>query len=412
MAVNVGSFTKSTAAASVDQAVTGVGFTPKALILWTAGTTTAGGFVDGYTYAIGLTAGASSSGSISAASQDNQGTSNCSKRSAAKALTIVQWGEALLAECDLKSFDADGFTLTWTTNDGNAYIINYMALGGPNLSNAKVVDWTLGAATGNRSVTGVGFQPDCVLHLGANAATVPESSATAQVMIGAMTSGAQWTCGGRATDNQADTNTTLHGHTARTIQLQTTGIWWDYYASYVSMNADGWTVNVGDTANYANKHVFSLALKGGSYYLGALTATTSGTAPVDQAFTGFGFAPEGLLFAHINSSTADYNSTSSPFSWSHSASDGTNERAALIEDDSGAATSNTAAYAASNKALIVDGGTPNQSLNATATVKSLDANGITLTWATTPNIGYKLYTFGFAGGAAASGNPYYAYAQQ
>ena len=80
-----------------------------------------------------------------------------------KVLTMVRWGEVVVAEADLSSWDDTNFTLNWTTNDANAYVIHFIAIGGSDVS-ARVVDWTMRTTTGNTTVTGVGFQPDVVFH--------------------------------------------------------------------------------------------------------------------------------------------------------------------------------------------------------------------------------------------------------
>ena len=66
-----------------------------------------------------------------------------------KALTVVKWGEVVVAEADLSSWDSTNFTLNWTTNDVNPFVVHYIAIGGSDVS-AKVVDWTMGTATATR----------------------------------------------------------------------------------------------------------------------------------------------------------------------------------------------------------------------------------------------------------------------
>src|SRR6185503_15352436 len=91
--------------------------------------------------------------------------SDASRRMANKAICIVYWGEATLAEADLTSWDATNVTINWTTQVGAyaGYYINYIAIGGSEVS-AKVVNWQAPTATGNSAVTGVGFKPDVVIH--------------------------------------------------------------------------------------------------------------------------------------------------------------------------------------------------------------------------------------------------------
>ena len=161
----VGSFTKSNAVAPTSQTIAhGLGETPKAIILWTDGKTSES-FSPSFVFGFGVTDGTTSR-SVGTASQDNVKTSNASRRLAAKALTLVQWGQTLLAEADLSSWNATSFTLNWTTNNSTAYRIHFIAIGGASVS-AKVVEWTMPTTTGSQTVSGVGFQPDVVIHANA-----------------------------------------------------------------------------------------------------------------------------------------------------------------------------------------------------------------------------------------------------
>ena len=166
-AIKVGSFAKTTGGAPVAQVVPhGLGQTPKALILWTDGSTGEDAFGNGFLYAFGMSDGTTSS-SVATASQNgvaNNTANRARRRVASQALSIVSWtavvpGGPALAEASLQSWDAANFTLNWTVNDANAYVIHFIAIAGPGVS-AKVVNWTMAAALGNRPVTGVGFKPD------------------------------------------------------------------------------------------------------------------------------------------------------------------------------------------------------------------------------------------------------------
>ncbi|NIN69481.1 MAG: hypothetical protein GTO63_33315, partial [Anaerolineae bacterium] len=77
----------------------------------------------------------------------------------------VQWAETELAEAGMEATPWDGtnFYLNWTTNDANAYVIHYLAIGGSDVS-AKVLTWQMKTSTGDHPVTGTGFRPNLVLH--------------------------------------------------------------------------------------------------------------------------------------------------------------------------------------------------------------------------------------------------------
>jgi len=402
MAVNAGSFAKSTGGAPASQAITGVGFQPRALILWTSGATSAGSWQDhihfGYGYAARNAAGTVTTGSISLADQDAQETSNTGMRIAAKALTIGEYdGSAVLAECDMTSFDADGFTLSWTTNDANAYLIHYMALGGPDFTDAYVKSWTFATSTGDQAVTGVGFQPDYVLHIGATlAGALPQSGVSPRVFIGGMDASAMFCLTFMDRDAQATTSCLTGGTTDRTIwALSTLGLG-DYKATYVSLDADGFTVNVDNAAPSAT-NVLSLCCKGGSYNAAAFY-TSATEPPVDQAITGVGFTPEGVLIL-ANGISAASTTYASDITLGVGAMDGTNQNAAHISSEYNAGTSNSAVYDSADKALLYDAA-GDQIISVQAGYKSFDADGFTITIDTGgASSGQDIFYFAFAGGA-------------
>ena len=195
-------------------------------------------------------------------------------------MTIVD-DTALLAEADLQSWDATNFTLNWTANNGPAYVVHFIAIGGPTVS-AKLVNWTMATATGNKSVTGVGFQPDVVLHahLGQDfTAAAPASGTDAHFGLGVMDkSGGQW----------ANAVLSVNGVPANTQRgQQTNGCLYDLdsaltvqkKASFVSMDADGFTVNFTNATSALAGQVISLALKGVPSKAGSFLKSSTSSSP-------------------------------------------------------------------------------------------------------------------------------------
>lgn len=401
MAVKVGSFTKSTnTSVPVSQAVTGVGFQPKALILWTSGNTSADTWEGGFLNAFGVTTGASASLSISGAQEDDAATTNCSGRVAEKALTIVQWGESLLAECDLTSFDAGGFTLSWTANNAAAYIINYMAIGGEEITAAKLVKWTVPASTGDQAVTGVGFQPTAVLHFLTHiAAAMPASAASSVLGYGAMDASHQWSFGVTDVDGRATVDRSRQiSSTDRCLFTIRTGISnvVSNAASFVSMDADGFTVTFNNVETQA--HVGSLCLAG-NVDIGSYDFTDSG----NQAVTGVGFIPGGVL------QIANGRMGSTTPSTGHKISVGAMgvgvDVAAFSETVTGSDPSEIASYTASDKVILVQNTTGDNSFDNVTDYVSMDADGFTVSHSgSTPNslIGYLAIKAGAAGGNMAT----------
>jgi len=376
----VGVFNKSTGAAPVDQSVTGVGFTPKALILICTAATAEGSQSD-LALAIGLTAGATQSESLTAWSDDNVSTSSTWQAKLARALTITAITSGVAAQCDLKSFDSDGFTLRWLTNDANAYKIQYIAFGGSDITNAAVKFMTHQTGTGNKSFTGVGFQPDIIFLLSDNFST-PGHFGNSGLSIGlgaGMSATKRW-----ATCISADTGATMaNALNAQTYQ-RTDSIYLSVNPSgsqehrfdLVSMDSDGFTLN--QIANVSDVDFGVLCIKGGSWDLGSFAKTT-GAAPVDQSVTGLSFAPDGFILASGKDVAASTSIVANAVN-SMGAASGPTERAAtnvFMSDTSIPTAARSGIW--TNRCFA--GQDPNSAVNI-ADIKSLNSDGFTVTWTT------------------------------
>jgi len=389
----VGSFTKSTSAAPVTQAVVhGLGVAPKAVILWTNGktdTTLGAGFL----YAFGMTDGTTSA-SAATASDDNAGTSNVHRRIASKVLTLVNGTGTLLAEADLQSTDETNFTLNWTTNNATADVIHFIAIGGSRIS-AKVVTWAMALATGNQSVTGVGFRPDVVIHAHAGAfiASIPTTTTHGAHGLSVMDdTGAQWsTVSGSVTaSNTSDTqryqrsNKCLGGISNDLSVVKE--------AAWVSMDSDGFTID-HSTANAWDNMVASLALKGVRKAVGCISKGT-GAAPASQAVTGLSFRPNLVLFSSDQNTASTTAATHARFGIG--ASDGTTAGSSAWQDtDALNRTSTDGVDKTSNVFIKVNNDT--QTIDAVADMISLDAAGFMLNWTTNDAVATEICYLALAG---------------
>ena len=371
----VGSFTKSTAAAPASQAIAhGLGETPRALILWTGGRTTES-FSTDFRFALGFTDGTTDR-ALAAASRDGLEDSDASRRLAAKALTIVQWSEALLAEADLTSWDSTDFTLNWTTNNATAYVIHYLAIGGG--VSARVVDWTTRESPGSQSVATVGFAPDLVIHahVGGFTSAIPASVAVAGVGLGVMTAdGDEWALATLSRDASERSDTQRYQQTDACLVVINTDQLVDKEASFVSMDGDGFTVDFS-TAEAGAYRVLSLALRGLEANAGSFSKATA-AAPASQAVTGVGFRPRALLLSSFQGIAQ-----ASPVAHARfglGATDGTTEGSSAFQDSNGAEPASVDGIDKTSKLFLkVDNATP--SIDAEADLTSLDSDGFTLRW--------------------------------
>jgi hypothetical protein len=374
----VGSFAKATGGAPVSQVITGVGFQPKVILFWTEGRTSAGSWSENIMAAIGFTTGLSASKSMSYASGDALAVSDTNRRSANKALTIINYLSTTVAECDLTSFDANGFTLNWTTNDTNAYLIRYMALGGSDLINANVQSWQTGTSTGNVAVTGVGFQGNFAMHVGLGALITsnPVTTGNIRQFLGAMTASAQWAIHMLDQDNQSNTNTRRAQHTDCCILDRSTAGSLIAKAAFVSFDSDGFTVNFS-SAPTTNNWVHTLVLNVTKVYLGTISTATGG-APVSQSVTGLGYQPSALALFGFQNIANTGSVTNCRQGWG--GGDGANECSGAFQSTTSLADSSCDSFSSTTKAFVkCDNNTP---VTDAECDHALDNGGFTLTWTT------------------------------
>lgn len=168
------------------QAVTGVGFQPKAVIFGpSTSSTTEGVATNEARFALGaMTAASQWSGST----YGNDNVSPTQEYSVGRtdASIVRVSGGSTTALAAYSSLDSDGFTVDKSTAPGATVRVGYLALGG--LARYAVGAFSQATSTGNQSTTGVGFQPKGLLFasFGKTASTTPAANATA--MVGAAVS--------------------------------------------------------------------------------------------------------------------------------------------------------------------------------------------------------------------------------
>ncbi len=331
-------------------------------------------------FGFGMTDGTTSR-SVSTSSQDAVNFSNASTRMANKVLTMVRWSEVIVAEADLSSWNDTTFTLNWTTNDAESYVIHYIAIGGTDVS-AKVVDWTMATAVGNRAVTGVGFQPDVVFHAHGGhtlTAALPTNLAVGAFGLGVMDfDGDQWAFANWTVDNQGTSDTQRGQQTDAALYSFNNGLTVQKRAAWVSMDADGFTMNFSNTGSALAARVFSLALKGVNVKPGSFLKSTA-AAPAPQAIAGVGFTPRLIMLASVQNTTQANPVAHSRFGLG--ASDGGTEGSSAVQDQNAAGVTIVDAIDKTSKIFVkVNNSTP--VIDAEADLASRGTDGFTLNWTT------------------------------
>jgi len=295
----VGNFALTSGTGS--QSVTGVGFLPKLVIFFATRLT-----IDGVTAhnicSIGAATSSSEERCVSGEDKDAVATTDCGMEWRNDACcSVMQPGTfSRLYAFDLTSMDSDGFTINKSVRaDGVAYQIGYVALGGSDLTNVKVGDFTL-ETDAQQDVTGLGFDPDCVLFFSALTTNVSGDRDDKGVVMSygwAAGSSAQGNIGGSTQDNvgtsqcnraikndkcisglQYNANTTIEGE-----------------SDFNSFISGGFRLDHTNTWPSAYR-VCYIALKGLQYATGDFS--TVATAPTDITESGLSFEPELAFFNH------------------------------------------------------------------------------------------------------------------
>lgn len=372
LSVKVGSFTQP--AVTGNQAVTGVGFQPKAVLFFGTRQTADGNAVDAChfwgaaTSAADRWAGSTLSRDAAAASVVHVG------KKTDKCYVVLQHSTTVLAEADFVSFDSDGFTVNWTTADATARVVNYIAFGGADLVSAKAGNFNTIAVTGAQNVNTVGFQPSTVMLFGVTDGTGTGVQARSGMpSLGWAASPTAQACTTAYDNSGAATSDTarkqLTDHCFYTLDGEGSAI-------LTQMLSDGFALNFDD-AMPAAKLVFYLALKGPQAAVGSFNQPT---VTGNQAITGLDFQPKTVLLASFcnAASTAIVDNGRQ----SLGAASGVTERASIWLGalDNQANMVCDQALTRSKVLTMLTEGTP--TLNAEADLASLNADGFTLNWTT------------------------------
>lgn len=345
VSVEVGSFVKQTAVGNQDVPIatdlTDASVGSWAVIFWMAGSDAASGTLDPHAAAmVGMAAnggGSISQYAVGTFQVDSVGSSDTQRRGAAKCITSIDSNAATVpfeAEMGATPFPSSAsMRINWTTNTAAAPHANnaicYAIISG--LAGAEIVTWTSPAGA-SKSVTGVGFQPDLVLHVGAVATATPQTNTNALLSIGVMNSaGEQWSSGFSSADAEVAANSFRHQRTDSCFaQVNASGTEHQRF-TFASMDADGFTVNTPQTS--ANDVQGSLCLAGVSSKIGSFAKSVNPVTPVTQDIVaGLSFSPLLGLFTGTGIAGDPSGSLDSEAAWWLGGTDGTNERVAAMND--------------------------------------------------------------------------------
>ena len=188
VSVKCGVFNSNTVTGN--QAVTGVGFQPTAVIfcpVWNSG----GSNAALNTPAMGWTDGTNQGASYVVSEEGRNPTDNWRYQRTSSCIAIgSETDGTVLGEASMVSLDANGFTVNWTTAPGAALRVYYFAIAGVQARAGAVTQPT---ATGGQEVTGLPFAPGTLLFQSVGQTAQSTVQTDNRYMLGAATQ-----CGARA----------------------------------------------------------------------------------------------------------------------------------------------------------------------------------------------------------------------
>lgn len=362
-------------------AVTGLGFQPKALLIWAGLQQSAGATADAQ-LSLGIASSTSAERSGGFNSVDNATSADLANvYNESNIIYLTQAGTTTLeSAANLSAIGADGFTLSWSSVVTNLLKYNYLAFGGADITNTVAGKFDGKTTTGTTAVTGLGFRPDVVIFFSPFRTTGGANVLRGRVVYSfgvADDTGGQWSVSVRS-QNGTTSNTARSFSDSTCLQMiDPSSETIEEAISLVSMDSDGFTVNT-DVASGFSHHMNYLAIKGGRWKAGTATQkTTTGT----KATTGVGFAPSGALFASVGA-TATSGAEAHSKLCIGATTGASNNVAQWVGDRDNAADTVAATILKSDKCLVMAtetvGDAPSE--EAVAELDTFDSDGFTLDW--------------------------------
>jgi hypothetical protein len=288
--------------------VSGVGFQPKAVIMYTC-LATAEGNGSHANSTFGIATSSAQRATLAGMSDAAVSTSNTGKSTRSNAVLVgLSTGTPTVdSVTDFLAFTSDGFTLNVSDAASLAsQIVHYVALGGTDLLNARVGTHAITRITaGTEATTGLGFRPDALLFF-SGTFQAPVTGVDDQISIGyaIRSTGDQgsiyWF------DNDAATAKDLarYQNSAHCLALAAATAATEATATISTWDSGGFTLNWDDPIAATPREFYYLALQGGVYEGGVATQPATNTTQTLST----GFPPKGSVFFGTDA-TADGQTT-------------------------------------------------------------------------------------------------------
>lgn len=360
-----------------DITVSGLNFQPKVIIFYGNQNTAGGGPSNDNGFFFGTADDALNERAMSFYSRNNVATSdNGGGRTATRSLYFIDYAINNLLLGNLTSVGPSGFTVNIAFAAAN-YKVNYLALGGTDLTNYRVGEFTDNVGNpGPIAVTGVGFQPDAVLMFAPSdsTTTIAQNTFPYNLCFGYMdASGDQGYIAGWVQHNVNPSVAQRRQRTDKCFGLVGVG-GLRLECSFTSMDSDGFTIN-GDTVIATSRTIYYIALKGigirgTSFSIPASTGVVS--YPVSPLI------PKANLFFSFGSPTNSGTLNDQTFNFG--ATDGTNSSACTAISLNGISPTNCMSRLTFTNNPVVSWVVPGGTFNCIASLNAYGTSKFDLNW--------------------------------
>lgn len=376
-----------------------LGFQPKAIFFYWTNNTALGFAANGdagWGFAASTTASTPVQRAVAVADADAQ-TSSQTDRIKSDSYSIINLAangsSAILRQEATTTFTTTGFSVAWrTVNTQTAYVIHYYALGGGDIVSTDAGTVNITTGTGSLAYSSLSFKPDILIFAWTFTEAVNTQTAGMEIGLGMATSSSARAAILNVASDAATANTGKRWWQTSTSTIVAASIAvppvQDATVDFTSLDTNGFTLNKTD-GPAAQLPVFFMAIKGGKE---GFKAFSRPTVTGNSATTSSGFQPRGLFL--FSASSTNNGALNSAGGMSLGSGTTTASSTAIWYQNFNVDSSDDNMHATSS--LIAVELDRSSTINAQASLVSLDATGYTLNWkkVTTQPVQWFSWTIG------------------
>lgn len=368
--VKVGSFTAPGVTGNQD--ITGLGFDDTQLVIFWFNLTASDGTSADAVFGVGV--------GISSSDRRSSGDYSTDNLSSSLHQAWNQNGHCIYSPSGTQRADyvgaiTDGFRINWITTSLQS--VNYMAIGGSDITNVKSTAFACPTVTGNHTFTGIGFEGTCMIAFAGKFSTDNlDQSTNGAAFFGFATSASDQGCVAWRSKHAANPQVAKHRQSKSkcAISLTDAGVFSE--AEFVDFTSDGFTWNF-TTAPTSADIFYCIVLRGPQFKVSNFLQPAS---TGNQTLTGAGFTPKGSLMLSGNDTAANDDATLANAQVSLGGASGSSERGCIWAGEVDAVSPTQADHNLDRTKLIKMISPGSLTVNAAADHSSFNSDGQVINW--------------------------------